>query len=58
MKKYSYRTAIVHSIPDITKTCCDFGKDGWKLSQSIATKLTGDVGISFILIFEKDLGIK
>ena len=54
MKHYSYRTAIVHSVPNITKTCCELGKDGWRLSQMTTTKLDG-VGISFILVFEKEI---
>lgn len=54
MKRYNYRTAIVNSLPDITKTCCEFGKDGWRLSQMTTTKKDG-IGISFILVFEKEI---
>lgn len=54
MKHYDYRTAIVNSIPNITKTCLEFGKDGWRLSQMTATKMDG-VGTSFILVFEKEI---
>lgn len=54
MKHYAYRTAMVDSLPNITKKCCEFGKDGWRLSQMTATKMDG-VGTSFILVFEKEI---